>query len=227
MHQTEHLQAAVRIPAGDVWLRGDLGLPHDARGLVLFAHESGGDRHSPRYRIIAQALEADGFAALLIDLLTPAEVEIDRQTAQFRFDIERLAGPRLASVVDWLGADRRTSRLPIGLFGAGTGAAAALVAAALRPDAVAAVVASGGRSDLAGMALRFVTAPTLFIAGERDTQVIELNRAAMAEMTGEVRLAIVPGATHLFQEPGALNQVAVLVADWFATHLALRDPVHL
>jgi pimeloyl-ACP methyl ester carboxylesterase len=221
MHQIEHLHSAVRIPAGDVWLRGDLEIPHDARGLVVFAHGSGSSRHSPRNQAVARALESRQFATLLIDLLTPAEEQVDRQTMEYRFDIDRLA-QRLADIVDWLTADRRTVDLAIGLFGASTGGGAALMAAALRPDVVAAVVSRGGRPDLAGTALRFVNAPALLIVGELDTRVIALNERAMAAMSGIVRLGIVAGATHLFEEPGALDQVSALASEWFATHLA-RD----
>lgn len=222
MHQIEDLHSAVRVPAGDVWLRGDLGIPSGARGLVLFAHGGGSSRHSPRNQSVARALERHQFATLLIDLLTPAEEQRDRQTMEYRFDIDRLA-QRLADIVDWLGADQRTADLPIGLFGASTGGGAALMAAALRPDAIAAVVSRGGRPDLAGTALRFVNAPTLLIVGELDARVIALNEQAMAAMLGLARLEIVPGATHLFEEPGALDQVSALAAEWFAMHLARED----
>jgi pimeloyl-ACP methyl ester carboxylesterase len=222
MHQIEHLQSTVRIPAGDVWLRGDLGIPRDPRGLILFAHGSGSSRHSARNQAVARELESRQFATLLIDLLTPVEEQLDRQTMEYRFDIDRLA-QRLADIVDWLGADRRTADLPIGLFGASTGGGAALVAAALRPDVIAAVVSRGGRPDLAGTALRFVNAPTLLVVGELDARVIALNERAMAAMQGLVRLEIVPGATHLFEEPGALDRVSALAAEWFAAHLARED----
>jgi pimeloyl-ACP methyl ester carboxylesterase len=218
MHQIEHLHSAVRIPAGDVLLRGDLGIPSVARGLVLFAHGSGGSRLSPCNQALAGVLEARQFATLLIDLLTPAEEQIDHQTMEYRFDIDRLA-QRLAGIGDWLGADPRTSELPIGLFGASTGAGAALMAAALRPDVIRAVVSRGGRPDLAGTALRFVSAPTLLIVGELDTGLIALIKRAIAAMPGLARLTIVPAATGLFKEPGALDKVAALASDWFATHL--------
>jgi pimeloyl-ACP methyl ester carboxylesterase len=218
MHQIEHLHSAVRVPAGDVLLRGDLGIPGDARGLVLFAHGSGGSRLSPCSQALASVLEARQFATLLIDLLTPAEEQLDHQTMEYRFDIDRLA-QRLAEIADWLGADRRTAGLPIGLLGASTGGGAALMAAALRPDAIGAVVLRGGRPDLAGMAMQFVSAPTLLIVGELDTDGIALNKRAVAAMPGLARLAIVPAATQLFKEPGALDKVAALASDWFATHL--------
>lgn len=222
MHQIEHVQSPVRIPSGDVWLRGDLGIPLDPRGLILFAHGSGSSRHSARNQAVARELESRQFATLLIDLLTPVEEQLDRQTMEYRFDIDRLA-QRLADIADWLGADGRTADLPIGLFGASTGGGAALVAAALRPDVIAAVVSRGGRPDLAGTALRFVNAPTLLVVGELDARVIALNERAMAAMQGLVRLEIVPGATHLFEEPGALDRVSALAAEWFAAHLARED----
>lgn len=218
MHQIEHLHSAVRVPAGDVLLHGDLGIPGDARGLVVFAHGSGGSRLSPCNQALASVLEARQFATLLIDLLTPAEEQRDHQTMEYRFDIDRLA-QRLADIADWLRADRRTSGLPIGLLGASTGGGAALMAAALRPDAIRAVVLRGGRPDLAGTALRFVSAPTLLIVGELDTDVSALNKRALAAMPGLARLTIVPAATHLFNEPGALDKVGALASDWFATHL--------
>jgi pimeloyl-ACP methyl ester carboxylesterase len=223
MHQIEDLHAAVRIPAGEVWLRGDLSIPSDVRGLVLFAHGSRSSRHSPRNQSVARALERHQFATLLIDLLTPAEEQLDRDTLEYGFDVD-LLGQRLAGIVDWLGADRRTADLPIGLFGANTGGGAALVAAALRPDVIGAVVLRGGRPDLAGTALRFVKAPTLLVVGELDAQAIALNEQAMAPMAGLVRLEIVPGATHLFEEPGAIDRVSALAADWFATHLVGATP---
>ena len=210
---------AVRVPTGTAWLDGDLGMPAGARGLIAFAHGSGSSRHSPRNRAVARAFERRGLATLLIDLLTPEEERIDRYTAQYRFDIELLAR-RLAHIIDWLTAGNgMASTLPIGVFGASTGAGAALVAAALRPQHVAAIVSRGGRPDLAGPDLQHVRAPTLLIVGGRDTSVIHLNRRAIALMPGEVRLELVPGATHLFEEPGALEAVAELATEWFLTHL--------
>jgi putative phosphoribosyl transferase len=209
---------AVKVPIGDTWLHGDLAVPERARGLVLFAHGSGSSRHSPRNRRVADVLRRHGLATLLIDLLTPAEEALDERTAELRFDIDLLAG-RLVAIVDWLRRRKDTGTLPIGLFGASTGGGAALVAAAARPHDVAAVVSRGGRPDLARSALRLVACPTLLVVGGRDAAVIGMNRAAMAEMKAPVELQIVPGATHLFEEPGALDRVADLAADWFGRHL--------
>jgi dienelactone hydrolase len=207
----------VEVPTGVARLHGDLGMPDHASGLVLFAHGSGSSRHSSRNRYVARALERHGLATLLIDLLTPDEERIDNVTAQYRFDLPLLAA-RLVTIVDWLGGRRETGALPIGLFGASTGGGAALIAAATRPRAVAAVVSRGGRPDLAGASLAHVTAPTLLIVGGLDLPVIQLNRQAMAQMRAAVRLEIVPGATHLFEEPGTLERVAELSGDWFTRH---------
>jgi putative phosphoribosyl transferase len=208
----------VRVPAGQVMLDGNLTLPEESRAVVLFAHGSGSSRHSPRNRYVARVLNEAKLATLLIDLLTLDEEVIDARTAQLRFDIELLA-ERLVGASDWLTQFPDTKHLQIGYFGASTGAAAALVAAAVRPDAVNAVVSRGGRPDLAGAALTHVRAPTLLIVGENDGQVIELNRAALAQLRSEKQLVIVPGATHLFEEPGALDEVARLARDWFCRHL--------
>jgi putative phosphoribosyl transferase len=208
----------VRVPAGQVMLDGNLTLPEESRAVVLFAHGSGSSRHSPRNRYVARVLNEAKLATLLIDLLTLDEEVIDARTAQLRFDIELLA-ERLVGATDWLTQFPDTKHLQIGYFGASTGAAAALVAAAVRPDAVNAVVSRGGRPDLAGAALTHVRAPTLLIVGENDGQVIELNRAALAQLRSEKQLVIVPGATHLFEEPGALDEVARLARDWFCRHL--------
>lgn len=217
---------AVRVPAGGASLHGDLGMPPHARGLILFAHGSGSSRHSPRNQAVARAFQRRGLATLLIDLLTPEEERIDRVTALYRFDIERLAR-RLGSIIAWLTATGGiAANLPIGVFGASTGAGAALVAAALRPQDVAAVVSRGGRPDLAGHDLLKVRAPTLLIVGERDRAVIHLNRRAMRLMRGEVRLEVVPSATHLFDEPGALDTVAELASQWFLTHLKAPATPH-
>lgn len=210
-------RTAVSIPAGDARLEGELVVPAGAAGIVVFAHGSGSSRHSPRNRMVAATLEEAGIGTLLVDLLTRAEEKADRLGGEYRFDIPLLGG-RLVAIVDWLRRDRG-SPLPIGLFGASTGAAAALVAAAERPEDIAAVVSRGGRPDLAGPALRRVRAPTLLIVGGADEQVLELNRRALALLPGEKLLAVVPGATHLFEEPGALEQVARLAADWFSRHL--------
>jgi len=208
----------VRIAAGGVTLEGNLSLPKGASGIVLFAHGSGSSRHSPRNRYVARLLNQANLATLLVDLLTSDEETIDLRTGHLRFDIELLA-ERLISVTDWLTQQRDTRRLRIGYFGASTGAGAALVAAAERPDVVGAVVSRGGRPDLAGAALARVRAPTLLIVGGNDFQVIELNRAAFALLRSEKQLVIVPGATHLFEEPGALDEVARLAREWFERHL--------
>ena len=208
----------VAIPVGAATLEGDLVLPEEAHGVVVFAHGSGSSRHSPRNRQVAATLNEADIGTLLVDLLTESEEEVDRLTGRLRFDIEFLAR-RLVGIIDWLRRNPETEALPIGLFGASTGAAAALVAAAVRPEDVTAVVSRGGRPDLALGALPFVQAPTLLIVGGADTTVIELNRRALEALQTEKRLEIVPGATHLFKEPGALDEVARLAADWFARHL--------
>jgi pimeloyl-ACP methyl ester carboxylesterase len=208
----------VAVPVGDALVEGDLVLPEHASGIVLFAHGSGSSRHSPRNKHVAETLNEAGLGTLLVDLLTPAEEAVDRVTAQHRFDIALLAR-RLIATVDWL-RQATAPELGVGLFGASTGAAAALVAAAERPADVRAVVSRGGRPDLAGAALARVRAPTLLIVGGRDTQVVELNRLALEALgAAEKQLVIVPGATHLFEEPGALDEVARLAADWFSRYL--------
>ena len=213
--------AAIQIPAAGVIIDGDLRVPDRAAGIVLFAHGSGSSRFSRRNRQVAEFLEAGGFATLLLDLLTPDEETVDARTREFRFDVERL-GHRVVAAVDWVDALRHTTGLPVCCFGASTGAAAALIAAAERPDRVHAVVSRGGRPDLAADALPLVQAPTLLIVGGADVQVIALNRAAMRRMTAPTRLEIVPGATHRFEEPGALEQVCRLAFDWCTQHLAAR-----
>jgi dienelactone hydrolase len=214
-------RSAVEIPTDGVVLQGDLTVPPDARGVVVFAHGSGSGRFSPRNRAVADVLVQAGLATLLMDLLTEGEEVVDLRTRQLRFDIG-LLGRRVVGTIDWLAADPTAKELPVGCFGASTGAAAALIAAAERPERVAAVVSRGGRPDLAGEALRRVTAPTLLIVGGRDVDVLRLNREAMALLPGKARLETVPGATHLFEEPGALERVAVLARDWFVRHLAWR-----
>jgi putative phosphoribosyl transferase len=209
---------AIRVPIGDRWLDGDLNVPEGSRGVILFAHGSGSSRHSPRNQYVAQVLAEHGFATLLIDLLTPQEEAVDDETAHLRFDIDLLA-TRLVAVIEWIRRQPSVAPLPVGLFGASTGGGAALVAAARRPQDVGAVVSRGGRPDLAGSALRDVTAPTLLIVGGRDTEVIALNRQAMQRMTADVALDVVPGATHLFPEPGALERVAAAAASWFDSRL--------
>jgi dienelactone hydrolase len=210
----------VRVPLGRMSLEGDLRLPPDAGGIVLFAHGSGSSRHSSRNRFVAQVLGETGFASLLLDLLTADEEIVDRQTAHLRFDIGLLA-ERLVGAIDWLRKNPQTAELLLGCFGASTGAAAALVAAAERADQVRAVVSRGGRPDLAGDALPYVQAPTLLIVGGDDEPVIELNRQALRALRAPVKeLVIVPGATHLFEEPGTLEVVAQLASDWFTRYLA-------
>ena len=209
----------VRIPAGAARLAADLEVPEGATGLVVFAHGSGSSRRSPRNRMVASALRAGGLATLLMDLLTGTEEEVDEGTAgSLRFDIGFLAG-RLEAASAWVAADPRLGRMKLGYFGASTGAAAALVAAADLAGAVDAVVSRGGRPDLAGPALDKVEAPTLLIVGSLDEVVIELNREALARLRCEARLEIVPGATHLFEEPGTLEEVARLARGWFREHL--------
>lgn len=208
----------VRIPLDTARLDGRLTLPSRASGVVVFAHGSGSGRHSPRNRYVAGALHDANLGTVLLDLLTPEEERRDLRTRELRFDIPMLAG-RLAATVDWLSGRPETRRSPLGLFGASTGAAAALIAAAERPAAVRAVVSRGGRPDLAGEALTRVQAPTLLIVGERDEPVIELNQAAMGRMSASRRLEVVPGATHLFEEPGTLERVAELAGDWFGRNV--------
>jgi putative phosphoribosyl transferase len=212
-------QHLIQISTGPIVLDGNLDIPEGASGVVLFAHGSGSSRHSPRNNFVAQALQEAGLATLLIDLLTPKEDAIDVMTAHLRFDIGLLAR-RLLAAVDWLVCNSLTKDLSIGCFGASTGAAAALVAAAERPERVAAVFSRGGRPDLAGPDLPRVKAPTLLVVGGNDTAVIDLNRDALAELgSEEKRLVLVPGATHLFEEPGTLEEVARLAANWFHEHL--------
>lgn len=211
-------EEAVRIDLDDVRLEADIVLPRGAKGVVLFAHGSGSGRHSPRNRSVARVIQQAGLGTVLADLLTAEEEQVDSATAHLRFDIG-LLGDRVVGLVDWSSRQPATANAPVGLFGASTGAAAALVAAAERPSAVGAVVSRGGRPDLAGDALARVAAPTLLIVGGRDTQVIDLNRQALVQLQADTRLEIVPGATHLFEEPGTLEQVAVLARDWFTSHL--------
>jgi pimeloyl-ACP methyl ester carboxylesterase len=214
------------VPVGGLQLAGILSLPPRAHGVVVFAHGSGSGRHGPRNDAVADILARAGFGTLLLDLLTPAEEADDMVTARFRFDVGLLA-ERVIGAIDWLALDAAVGDLPpgvrglpVGTFGASTGAAAALIAAAERPDRVRAVVSRGGRPDLAGGALRRVSAPTLLIVGEADTEVRRLNERARAALAGESHLEVVPGAGHLFEEPGALERVAALARDWFVRHLA-------
>jgi len=209
----------VSIPAAGVGLDGDLAIPAEANGIVLFAHGSGSSRHSPRNRYVAGVLQAARLATLLFDLLTPAEEAIDARTARLRFDIELLTA-RLMAAIDWAKREPLTSSLALGCFGASTGGAAALVAAARRRSQVRAVVSRGGRPDLAGAALMTVDAPTLLIVGGNDPTVLSLNQLALERLRCERQLRIVAGATHLFEETGAIEQVAQLAAEWFGLYLA-------
>lgn len=208
----------IHVPIGDQWLFGELHMPERTDGVIVFAHGSGSSRHSPRNQFVARTLEERRLATVLIDLLTPHEEALDRPSGRFRFDIGLLSD-RLVAIVDWLRRQRDTASLPLGLFGASTGAAAALIAAAERPREIAAIVSRGGRPDLAGAALHSITAPTLFIVGALDHAVLQMNRDAIAEMSHPAELIIVSGATHLFQEPGAIARVAELAGDWFVRHL--------
>ena len=208
----------VKVRVGAVTLEGDLAVPEGSRGVVLFAHGSGSSRHSPRNRHVAQVLRGGGLATLLIDLLTTDEEVVDQRTGHLRFDINLLAR-RLVAATDWLGEQSETRALRVGYFGASTGAGAALVAATERPKVVGAIVSRGGRPDLAGAALPRVQAPTLLIVGGDDVPVIVMNREALARLTVEAKLEIVPGATHLFEEPGTLDVVARLAREWFQRHL--------
>ena len=205
---------AIRINAQGVHLDGELAVPSPALGVVVFAHGSGSTRHSPRNALVADALNDVGLATLLFDLLAPKEALADAVDGHLRFDIPFLAS-RLECAIDWVSAQPVTEALKIGVFGASTGAGAALVAAAESPDRVSAVVSRGGRPDLAGPWLPRVTAPTLLIVGSRDEDVVELNRLALARLTRDAQLVLVPGATHLFEEPGTLEQAADLARGWF------------
>ncbi|MGH2704512.1 MAG: dienelactone hydrolase family protein [Actinomycetota bacterium] len=212
----------VLIPAGAVDVAGDLHVPAGSAGMVVFAHGSGSSRHSPRNRSVATVLQEAGLATLLMDLLTEDEEAADRRTGHLRFDIGLLAD-RLADAARWLEGRAKTAGLPLGFFGASTGGGAALVAAAAIPHRVSAVVSRGGRPDLAGESLPQVRAPTLLVVGERDTAVIGMNREAMAQMLAPTELVIVPGAGHLFEETGALGQVAALARGWFLRHLRTSE----
>jgi dienelactone hydrolase len=204
--------------SGAVTLEGTLGIAKNPQGVVIFAHGSGSSRHSPRNRYVAKILRNSGLVTLLIDLLTVDEEAVDIHTMQLRFDIQLLA-KRLVETTDWIEQNPDTQKLPIGYFGASTGAAAALVAAAERSNAIRAVVSRGGRPDLAGPSLQRVKSPTLLIVGGNDLPVIDINREAFKQLHCEKKLVIVPGATHLFEEPGKLEEVARLAADWFVRYL--------
>ena len=208
----------IYVPVADDEIQGDLNIPEDSSAIVVFAHGSGSSRHSPRNKYVAGVLNEGGIATLLIDLLTPDEEVVDLETAHLRFNIDLLA-ERLSVVTKWLRTQSATEKLHIGYFGASTGAAAALVGAAKHESAVEAIVSRGGRPDLAGPWLVSVHSPTLLIVGGNDPVVIELNRQAASELRVEHRLEIIPGAGHLFEEPGTLEQVAILARDWFEDHL--------
>lgn len=208
----------IQVWGDDQMLDGELSLPADPQGIVLFAHGSGGSRHSPRNQFIGRKLEAGGLATLLIDLLTLEEETIDDRTAEYRFNVPAL-GARLVTIVDWLRRRSDTASLPIGLFGASTGAGVAMVAAAVRPDDIGAVVSHSGRPDLGGAALPKVVAPTLFIVSGQDQAVVQINREAIGQMRGIVKLEIVPEAPQFFEGPLALDRVAGISYDWFIRHL--------
>jgi putative phosphoribosyl transferase len=212
----------IYLPVGRDEIQGDLQIPEKSKALIVFAHGSGSSRNSPRNRYVADLLNEAGMATLLIDLLTPSEELVDFQTGKLRFDIDLLS-ERLLTITHWLLGQSATEHLRIGYFGASTGAAAALVAAAKDADNVEAIVSRGGRPDMAGAWLMKVHAPTLLIVGGNDRVVIELNDQASAEMKTEHRLEIVPNAGHLFEEPGALEKVAALAQDWFEEHLILSN----
>lgn len=214
---------AVRVDVGNASVEGDLHVPYRPAGLVIFVHGSGSSRFSPRNRAVASLLEEHGHGTLLIDLLTPGEEARDEASRDLRFDIP-LLGRRVVAITDWVQSRPDLWPLPIAFFGASTGAAAALIAAATRPEVSRAVISRGGRPDLAGDALPRVLAPTLFLVGGDDVPVLELNRSAMRRMRARVEMKVVEGATHLFEEPGALEQVAALAADWCDQHLrAIRQ----
>jgi dienelactone hydrolase len=219
-------ETEVRIPSGEAWLHGDLSIPAGFVGIVLFAHGSGSGRHSARNRQVAHSMQRAGIATLLFDLLTAQEEQVDVHTREHRFDIPLLTR-RMQDATSWVSARPELQHAPIGYFGASTGSAAALIAAARLGDRITAVVSRGGRPDLAGpAALAAVKAPTMLIVGGADHGVIELNQEAYQRLQCEKRLAVVPGATHLFEERGALEQVSQLAASWFAAHMAnVEHPV--
>jgi len=215
-------ESEVHIPLGAITLEGTLCVPDEARGIVLFAHGSGSSRFSPRNGFVARQLRQGRLATLLMDLLTEDEEQQDMYTGHLRFDLDLLAR-RVVAASEWLGRGTVASGLPIGLFGSSTGGGAALIAAAQRPERIRAVVSRGGRPDLAGPWLSGVRCPTLLIVGGADIPVIRLNRQALEALTCEKRLEIVPGASHLFEEPGTLEKVAVLARDWFVRQLSTSE----
>lgn len=208
----------VKIPSGEVEIYGNLSVPLNSKGIVVFAHGSGSSRFSPRNTKVAREINAAGIATLLIDLLTEQEEAADMYSGEFRFNIGLLA-QRLADATEWVIKNPATRNFTLGYFGASTGAAAALIAAARLPEHVRAVVSRGGRPDLAGNYLPSVKAPTLLIVGGNDGEVVQLNKEAKKMMTGQAQISIVPGATHLFEEPGKLEQVAKLAIEWFSKYL--------
>ena len=214
-------ECPVVVDIGKTSLQGDLCIPPNAQGLVVFVHGSGSGRRSPRSRQVASVIRQVGLATLLFDLLTTEEEAVDLQTGQYRFDIRLLAN-RLIATTDWIKHKDETRGMTLGYFGASTGAAAALLAAAEHPNDVAAIVSRGGRPDMSRAALPYVKAPTLLIVGGRDLPVIAMNREAFNELRAEKKLMIVPGATHLFEEPGALDQVAKLASWWLNNYLARK-----
>lgn len=218
MKTMHSIESAVEIPVGDQTVRGNLTIPQGAQSIVLFAHGSGSSRFSPRNKYVANMLHEANIATLLIDLLTLQEENVDEATGQFRFDVDLLA-QRLVEVTNWLKSKPATENLRLGFFGASTGAAAALIAAAKLLDEVKAVVSRGGRPDLAGEHLEKVRAPTLLIVGGNDPEVLELNQDALKAIRTEKDLQIIPGASHLFEEPGTLREAAILAREWFAKHL--------
>jgi pimeloyl-ACP methyl ester carboxylesterase len=223
MTVTDTIHENLRIPTGGAELEADIHVPPRALGVVLFAHGSGSSRLSPRNIFVAEQLQQAGLATVLVDLLTPTEEQIDRRTPKLRFDIPMLAA-RLVALTEWITQHDSTAEKPIGLFGASTGAGGALIAAAARPVLVSTVVSRGGRPDLASDFLYLVRQPVLLIVGQHDGPVIELNRRAREKLRGEARLEIVPGATHLFEEPGTLEQVAMLARHWFADQMQTEEP---
>jgi len=215
---TIHETTAIQIPVGNMRLNADLTMPERSKAIIVFAHGSGSGRHSIRNRYVAETLNGYGFATLLADLLTEEEEIIDLRTQHLRFDIPMLA-ERLVDIAAWTQGEPQTRHLKIGLFGASTGAGAALIAAARHPENIIAVVSRGGRPDLAGDYLPEVISPVLLIVGEKDTHVLELNKQALVQLTAPARLEIVPNATHLFEEPGALEAAALLAAEWFQAYV--------
>lgn len=209
----------VQVSVDSAFVEANLAIPEGACGIVVFAHGTGSSRNSPRNNFLAQKLRDGGLATLLIDLLTPEEKQVDRRTRRIRFDIGRLAG-RVVSAMDWVIEQEDTKGLNVGLFGSSTGAAAALIAAARRPDVAQVVVSRGGRVDMAEGVLGQVRAPTMLIVGERDSQVLDLNRQVLARLDTEKRLQVISGAGHLFEEPGALDEVANVASEWLQQHLA-------